>query len=84
MVASAWSSWSFFLPLTKNYKRADILLLIWLIVYAFDQASMLNFADDNHQLHNIRQEVPVGVPLDLSIEWYEVSKYNGMQVSQLI
>ena len=34
----------------------------------------------------IRRDVPVGVPLDLSIimEWHELPKYNGIQVSQLI
>ena len=32
------------------------------------------------------RDVPVGVPLDLSavIEWHELPKYNGIQVSQLI
>ena len=31
-------------------------------------------------------DVPVGVPLDLStvMEWHELPKYNGIQVSQLI
>ena len=33
-----------------------------------------------------RRDVPVGVPLDLStpVEWHELPKYNGIQVSQLI
>ena len=33
-----------------------------------------------------RRDVPVGVPLDLStvMEWHELPKYNGIQVSQLI
>ena len=32
-----------------------------------------------------RRDVPVGVPLDLSVmEWHELLKYNGIQVSQLI
>ena len=33
-----------------------------------------------------RRDVPVGVPLDLSsvLEWHELPKYNGIQVSQLI
>ena len=34
-----------------------------------------------------RWDVPVGVPLDLStpvMEWHELPKYNGIQVSQLI
>ena len=35
----------------------------------------------------LRRDVPVGVPLDLStpvMEWHELPKYNGIQVSQLI
>ena len=32
-----------------------------------------------------RRDVPVGIPLDLfTMEWYELPKYNGIQVSQLI
>ena len=33
-----------------------------------------------------RRDVPVGVPLDLCtvMEWHELPKYNGIQVSQLI
>ena len=32
-----------------------------------------------------RRDVPVGAPLDLStIEWHELPKYNGVQISQLI
>ena len=31
-----------------------------------------------------RRDVPVGVPIDLSTEWHELPKYNGIQVSQLI
>ena len=35
--------------------------------------------------YNHRRDVPVGVPLDLSVmEWHELPKYNGIQVSQLI
>ena len=35
--------------------------------------------------YSIRRDVPVGVPLDLStMEWHELPKYNGIQVSQLI
>ena len=37
---------------------------------------------------NQSRDVPVGVPLDLStptvMEWHELPKYNGIQVSQLI
>ena len=35
---------------------------------------------------DFRRDVPVGVPLDLStlMEWHELPKYNGIQVSQLI
>ena len=30
----------------------------------------------------LRRDVPVGVPLDLStMEWHELPKYNGIQVS---
>ena len=33
----------------------------------------------------VRRDVPVDVPLDLStLEWQELPKYNGIQVSQLI
>ena len=33
----------------------------------------------------LRRDVSVGVPLDLStMEWHELPKYNGIQVSQLI
>ena len=36
-------------------------------------------------IYSIRRDVPVGVPLDLStVEWHELPKYNGIQVSQLI
>ena len=31
-----------------------------------------------------RRDVPVDVPLDLSMEWHELPKYNGIQISQLI
>ena len=32
-----------------------------------------------------RRDIPVGVPFDLStMEWHELPKYNGIQVSQLI
>ena len=30
-----------------------------------------------------RRDVPVGVPIHLSMEWHELPKYNGIQVSQL-
>ena len=32
----------------------------------------------------VRRDVPVGVPLDLSMEWHELPKNNVIQVSQLI
>ena len=39
-------------------------------------------------LYQYRRDVSVGVPLDLStpnvMEWHELPKYNGIQVSQLI
>ena len=39
-------------------------------------------------MHVPRRDVPVGVLLDLStptvMEWHELRKYNGIQVSQLI
>ena len=32
-----------------------------------------------------RRDVPVGIPLDLStMEWHELPRYDGIQVSQLI
>ena len=44
---------------------------------------MLSSTSGNHR-H--RRDVPIGVPLDLStpMDWHELPKYNGIQVSQLI
>ena len=46
----------------------------------FNLAIFATFDNDS------RRDVPVGVPLDLAsvMEWHELPKYNGIQVSQLI
>ena len=42
-------------------------------------------AEPGHRINRPRRDDPVGVPLDLStMEWHELPKYNGIQVSQLI